>query len=555
MSKVFAQLCFLASLLLPCASPSLRAEPVSDDGLGWQLIRLDLDVTIAEGSDHLELAGRAWVRLDLEASTGPTLGMRSPMRFVEVEASDGAKIDVNAPHPRLDNVVLAHVRYDEPLHRGDVVQLDFSCRSEGSSATLRVTDRAAFTRWTSPWYPVTLPTPDDNTTRTYKAPGRTTFHLPTKWSAVSNGVRIQRSQSKSGATDVWETKRALARSFAAGPYEVGRHQVNGREVGVYLLTAKPTSAEKQAKTLVSALTALEERFGDYPFESLAIAEIPDDMAGWVAASQQGFILAREVIFEAVGGNIPLFAHEAAHAWWGNLVSTKMPGAMVCSESLAQYGAVIAIESIEGRDKATEFLNYSRDFYIARQSARGLFEMLNEGKDAPLAELKSGSWQHDFADAKGHWVFHMLREHIGDDLFFSTFRRVIERFSNDAMSLSDLRQSFIDAAPDMQLPIFFEQWFDRKGAPVLEFDWWMAEDGESVRMEIEQQQAGEPYVLQLELELEQSDGSTRIETVNLNQSSQSFTINTENPIRSVRLDPEYKLLIWRPEYGPRPLASR
>jgi hypothetical protein len=137
-------------------------------------------------------------------------------------------------------------------------------------------------------------------------------------------------------------------SFVAGPFTVAREHAGGREVSMYLLSASPAAARDQARTLSRAITAMESRFGPYPYASYGVAEVPESSATWAASSEQGVIMARSSMFHASGGNLPLFAHEAAHSWWGNSVSTTGPGSKMGSEALAQYGAVLAIEALEGK---------------------------------------------------------------------------------------------------------------------------------------------------------------------------------------------------------------
>lgn len=172
--------------------------------------------------------------------------------------------------------------------------------------------------------------------------------------------------------------------------------------------------------MACAIGAMERVWGAYPYGGYAIAEIPADVVTWAASSEQGFIMARTPQF-GEDGNLPLFAHEAAHAWWGNRVSTTGPGAQLVSESLAQYGAVLAIGALEGHDAMNEFLRLSRDGYNQLQSAAGYFEMARRGGDRPLSQLSNGRWDHNLSDAKGHWFYHMLRHRIGDERFFAVLR--------------------------------------------------------------------------------------------------------------------------------------
>ena len=107
---------------------------------------------------------------------------------------------------------------------------------------------------------------------------------------------------------------------------------------------------------------MEDKWGSYPYPGVAIAEVPQNAGSFGASSEQGFIMVKPHFLNVPGGNLPLFAHEAAHGWWGNTVGTSDPSSLLCSESLAQYGAVIAIEATEGREAATDFLRFSRAGY-------------------------------------------------------------------------------------------------------------------------------------------------------------------------------------------------
>jgi aminopeptidase N len=370
---------------------------------------------------------------------------------------------------------------------------------------------------------------------------------------VSDGAFVKREETDAGAIETWEVTSPIKRSFAAGPYEVVRQRCGGREVGVYLLSAKPSGAAEQAKALADSIAAMEARFGPFPYPGYAIVEVPDDLFTWYAASQQSFILAQSSAFQFDRGNLPLFAHEAAHAWWGNLIATGGPGAILCSESLAQYSAVIAIEAVEGPKAATEFLRFSRAGYNLQQCAKGYFEMSGRGEDMPLSKLGSGGWQHNLSDAKGHWVFHMLRRQVGDDVFFATMRSLIRKFAHRTMTLDDVRGAFIEAAPpEAGLKQFFRQWLDRKGAPILEVEWSdaSADDRHRARLIIRQIQKEKPYHLKLDVAVDAESGTT-MHCIDLTKRKASITLDAKGPPTGVRLDPDYRLLIWTPEYGTPP----
>jgi aminopeptidase N len=319
---------------------------------------------------------------------------------------------------------------------------------------------------------------------------------------------------------------------------------------MYRLTADDASLPAQAEALGAVIDAMAARFGEYPYSRFSIAEAPDPVPGFWAASEQGFILAKPGVFAGEGGNVPLFAHEAAHAWWGNLVGTDGPGGIFLSESLSQYGAVIAIEEIEGAEAATRFLRFSRPEYVFNQCARGYFAVIRGGEDRPISAIEDGGGiNHTIADSKGHWVHHMLRRRVGDAVYFETLKALKDRFAGANLSLDEFRRTFIAAAPAGRLERFFEQWLDRTGAPVLDFD-WRRMGGDAIDVTIVQLQDGEPYELDLEIEMT-GVGAPRLETITVSEREQTVRVEAPPLTTSVRLDPGHRVLRWTPEYGARP----
>ena len=537
------------------AGPAAQAadEPDSSPGNGWRLVHADVAVDLEPEAETMTVSGEIRLRLDAaDASPGPVIGIARQLRFVELEPSAGEKVDERLGEGRLDEARFAVIRLPEPAARGDELTVRFAATLDGSASQLVVQQNVALASWTAVWFPIPF---DDSGAISISGlsttTGSTAIAMPAAWSSLSEGSFEGRTEADGRVTERWTVEEPLARSFAAGPYAAARHESDGREVGVYLLTRPPEEAGEQAASLAESIAAMEERYGPFPFGAYGIAEVPEGAVSWYAASQQGFLMARSAAF-GHGANRPLFAHEAAHAWWGNAVGTEGPGSILGSESLAQYGAVIAIEAIEGEAAATEFLRFSRPGYSSLQSARGYFKMAREGHDKPLAELTSGGWDHNLSDAKGHWMYHMLRRRVGDETFFATLRGLFARYRGGKMRLDDLRAAFVAAAPEAELESFFEQWLERTGAPRLEADWEAAGDGE-VAVTVRQVQEGEPYHLRLDLALDGVEGEPASRhRVDLREREQTFRLAVNGAVAGavsgVRLDPDYRLLIWTPEYA-------
>jgi hypothetical protein len=184
-------------------------------------------------------------------------------------------------------------------------------------------------------------------------------------------------------------------------------------------------------------------------------------------------------------------------------------------------------------------------------------MVSQGIDHPLATLGeselSGGQTHNLADSKGMWVYHMLRREVGDEIFFATLRGLIRTYSGRQMSLDDIRNAFIAAAPEAGLEKFFAMWLDRKGAPRIEVA--HAElDGGRQEVALRQTQQSAPFDLDIEAELVFADGSTRRERISLTGRDTNAIVETAQSISGITLDPDHNLLLWRPGYEAGPMVD-
>jgi aminopeptidase N len=536
------------------APTSIAQSPAPVEGTSWKLVHLDLDVTIRAAERTLRFAGRARLRLESDSSTGPSLSLntRGPqLRFTKAAAS-GASVRLNVTVPGDSAARLLRIRLPRPARRGAELETTFEYEMVAPGSQLLVLDSVALASWVENWYPTPV-TNDGYTQAAASAPGTTQFHLPAGWRALSNGTLA--------SDNTWKVTQPVARSFVAGPFTVAREQAGGRDVSMYLLGAAPAAARDQARTLSRAITAMESRFGPYPYAGYAVAEVPESSVTWAASSEQGFIMARTSMFDAPGGNLPLFAHEAAHAWWGNVVNTTGPGSRMGSEALAQYGAVVAIEALEGRAAVRDFLDFSRPGYNPLQCALGYFHIWREGEDVALSALEDGPSDHNLSDSKGMWFYHMTRDRLGDAAFFGGLRRLLADFSTRPMSVPDIRAAFLAAAPaDSGLAGFLDQWLSRAGAPVLDVEWWSLRRQAASRKEeptgaaelrIRQRQPGEPYALDLEVLVTLRDSSTVLDTVRVRRREETFQLELPRRPIDLQVDPHQRVLLWRPKYGPRP----
>lgn len=552
LSKQLSISALLAYALL--TTTAFAADVTDKRGAGWRMTNINLDVILDPENERMEVSGSLRLKLTTESTRVSTIAITHRadfMRFVELQAPTGATATIDAERPSR-----VAIEFEEPKKKGDEFELSFSYESVEKHLSQLVLDSpdVVIGSWTESWYPRPGNKPAALAWQNMQTvPGTVTIHMPTGWSSLATGKRISREESNDEVVEVWHADRALAWSFVAGPYNVSTHIYDGHEIVLYLLSDGFKNPEEKVRALASALTAQEERFGPYPYATYGIAEVPDGITDWSASSHQGFIMSNSSNFNVKDGNLVLFAHEMAHSWWGNLVSNTGPGGKLLSESLAQYGAVVALEALLGEDAATDFLRFSRVGYNQMQCARGYFRIWRVGGDKALVKLAGDQHDHNLSDSKGNWVYHMLRRRVGDEVFFDTLQQIVRDFSAKALTVKELRKRFVEAAPDANLERFFEQWLDQPGAPILDIEWSDVE-GQDNQIELTITQRDEPYHLFVEVKVNSFFGS-RLHTVEISQPETTVTLDAPGPAEAVQLDPNHRLLIWTPKYGKKPKPLR
>jgi len=187
----------------------------------------------------------------------------------------------------------------------------------------------------------------------YKTPWQLTLHVPESVSAISNTPIVSEKSTDGVKTVVFKETKPLPSylvAFATGPFEyvnAGTAGKNKVPVRIVVPKGKTVEAKFAAEVTAEILTRHEEYFGiPYPYEKADQVAIPNP-SGFTAMENPGMVTyAQSTILadpkmdtpDRQRGYVTLAAHELAHQWFGDLVTTAWWDDIWLNEAFATWMA-------------------------------------------------------------------------------------------------------------------------------------------------------------------------------------------------------------------------
>jgi hypothetical protein len=475
------------------------------------------------------------------ARSAITLSLSERMADLRIEIVEPAASAGPAIVERVDSGrnVKWMVRPSVAFAPGRPILLRFSYAGGGEVATMYyVGPEVAFaSAWGSDWYPLPVSAVDKGT-------AALTVSVPAGWVVVTGGARRSTDGEEAQGTFRFAIRHPTYLSFTAGKYTVVR-QAGPVPLSAYLLTPRAHIGPylQGVEGIVHALTT---EFGSFPFESLALVEVPRDLAvraGFNAVSTAGLLVLNSRAFDAPDTKYLLewLGHELSHQWFPQAVALRTPPGLYMEEALAEYGGLRAVETIAGPVAAEKFRRTGFEFDPI-YSALAYFKLVGSGVDQPLANLQPKFEHRNLAYNKGFLVFDMLSRELGR----ASFQRALHEITQQHRFQRITWREFLDAIQHRsgrKLDWFAEQWFQRTGAPDFRLSWSQA--GDTLHGVISQP---EPYYrTRLKVELQDSEGQRLIHVVETAGARTAFVLAVRFRVNSAILDPNFEVLRWTPEF--------
>jgi hypothetical protein len=164
-------------------------------------------------------------------------------------------------------------------------------------------------------------------------------------------------------------------------------------------------------------------------------------------------------------------HEAAHQWWGAVVTIERSADSWLLEGLANYSALMWLEKKKGGKELQMILDEYRDELVKDPSGKGVPESAGPivwGDRLMNSEIPD-AWRA-ITYAKGTWILHMLRKRMGDERFLSMLAELRKRYEFKVLTTEGFRALAIEfrpkGLPTEAIETFFDNWVYSTGVPTL-----------------------------------------------------------------------------------------
>ncbi len=382
------------------------------------------------------------------------------------------------------------------------------------------------------WFP-TIDAPNQKTSQEIY------LTVPQNFVTLSNGTLISQKENTNGTrTDYWkqDQKHAPYLVFiAAGEFAIVKDSWRGMPVHYYVEKEYEFVAKKIFGKTPEMLQFYEDILGvKYPWDKYHQIVVQDYISGAmenttaVIHGTDAYQEPGELIDENTQENT--ISHEIFHHWFGDLVTAESWSNLPMNESFANYGEYLWLEHAYGKEVADEHLFEDREKY---------FKGTNESKDLIRFNYDDDDDMFDSVSyEKGGSILHMLRNYLGDDVFFTGLNKYLTDNAYGTGEAHQLRLA-LESVSGKDLNWFFNQWFFGNGHPKLQVV-TIVDDFNSV-VTIKVFQSLNVFEFPLTIDIYEKDGRKSTHNVWVDSKEESFSFVVNSIPKLIDVDPEGVLL--------------
>ncbi len=346
-----------------------------------------------------------------------------------------------------------------------------------------------------------------------------------------------------------QSKPGLVGNFAYGKFINKNLRIGEYDVQFYTRPGGDALIASYGETLGKALGFYNQKFGVPDMgKKLIVAQIDDESLefysslGMLFMSNRQFEQARPITEERL-------QREAAYQWWGQTVGLKSFDDAWLSQGLAEYSAFSLRESNLNTPQAEGLRRELLEKSLTFEQTASLLR-------AP-ANLDDQSIAYQYIMyAKGAFVYKLLRDTLGTQKFDQLLRTFLQEFRGKNASIEDFEKLTSRIAGD-NMRYFFARWVEGTGVPEFSSDYLIirTRGGKFVaRGTIKQNYDNLRLPVDIQLRSE-GEGGLKTVTVQVDEATADFNIESQGKPLSVVIDPSYKILRISPDLRVSSIARR
>ena len=336
-----------------------------------------------------------------------------------------------------------------------------------------------------------------------KATFETILTVDKKFQAISNGELLSVKDNKNG-THTWHWKEnypmvAYLISYVVGEFEKVEDSYNGIPVNYWVYDENKHEAMRSFGLTPDMMKYFGKVTGvEYPYEKYDQIIVDDFMFGGMENITLTHNTDRTMFDEFAAPDVSsdgLVAHELAHQWYGDMLTTRNWAHAWLNEGFATFFSRKYREHKFGFDEGE---------YIRFGEINGYFKSNKKWRRSTV--------QHNFYEsmdvfdghiyAKGSLILNMLQDYLGDDAFWRFIQYYTKENQFKNVETPDLKKA-IEETTGQNMDWFFKQWVYEPGFPEYEVTWKYNQRNKSVKLIVKQIQK-KPNIFKMPIQIRVDD---------------------------------------------------
>lgn len=358
---------------------------------------------------------------------------------------------------------------------------------------------------------------------------------------IGNGRLVEAKAAGKGWTRyTWAQERPQPLYLLAlviGAFEEKKESMDGLPLSFFVPKQKASMAHETFKNTANILSFFGKALDyPYPFPKYDQAVVTDFMWGGMENTSLTTVNERFLVDAKHRHDADpdgLVAHEAAHQWFGDLVTTRNWEHLWLNEAFATYFDALWHEEFHGRDRLEYEMKENASAYLAEDTQRYRRPIVTKDYVEPEDLFDRHTYQ------KGSLVLHLLRHELGDAAWWKAMRHYVQKHAWKNVETDHLRLA-IEEATGRNLEWFFDQWVFGAGHPEIECQWSWDEKHRQVRLRIKQTQkvAGDTshFRFKLDVRVWKDARTFKDESVEVRDQGRTFAFTARERPACVQVDP-------------------